>query len=198
MMRAQEQDREEIAQARARWENDQRKIPAAKLVFIDETGTSTQMSRRYGRCAKKRRLIGKAPWGQWKTTTFVAALRSKGLTAVMVLDGPLNGESFRAWVQQFLLPTLRPGDVVVMDNLPAHKVTGIRQMIESCGAKLFYLPPYSPDLNPIEFAFSKLKSLLRKAAARTVHSLWKTIGNSLHAFTAEECQNSFKAAGYNC
>jgi len=101
-MRAQEQDREEIAQARARWENDQRKIPAAKLVFIDETGTSTQMSRRYGRCAKKRRLIGKAPWGQWKTTTFVAALRSKGLTAVMVLDGPLNGESFRAWVRQSL------------------------------------------------------------------------------------------------
>jgi transposase len=169
-MRAQEQDREEIAQARARWENDQRKIPAAKLVFIDETGTSTQMSRRYGRCAKKRRLIGKAPWGQWKTTTFVAALRSKGLTAPMVLDGPLNGESFRAWVQQSLLPTLRPGDVVVMDNLAAHKVDGIHQAIESCGAELFYLPPYSPDLNPIEF-FSKLKSLLRKAAARTVRSL---------------------------
>ena len=170
-MRAQEQDREEIAQARAHWDNDQRKIPAAKLVFIDETGTTTQMSRRYGRCAKKRRLIDKAPRGHWKTTTFVAALRSAGLTAPMVLDGPINGESFRAWVQQFLLPTLRPGDVVVMDNLPAHKVTGIRQTIESCGAKLFYLPPYSPDLNPIEFAFSKLKCLLRKAAARTVRSL---------------------------
>lgn len=197
-MRAQEQDREEIAQARARWENDQRKIPAAKLVFIDETGTSTQMSRRYGRCAKKRRLIGKAPWGQWKTTTFVAALRSKGLTAPMVLDGPLNGESFRAWVRQSLLPTLRPGDVVVMDNLAAHKVSGIRQAIESSGAKLFYLPPYSPDLNPIEFAFSKLKSLLRKAAARTVRSLWKTVGNSLRAFTPDECHHFFKAAGYNC
>jgi len=115
-MCAQEQDREEIAQARARWENDQRKIPAGKLVFIDETGTNTQMSRRYGRCAKKQRLIGKAPWGQWKTTTFVAALRSKGLTAPRVLDGPLNGESFRAWVRQCLLPTLRPGDGVVMDN----------------------------------------------------------------------------------
>jgi len=197
-MRAQEQDREEIAQARARRKNDQRKIPAGKLVFIDETGTSTQMGRRYGRCAKKRRLIGKASWGQWKTTTFVAALRSKGLTAPMVLGGPLNGESFRAWVRQCLLPTLRPSDAVVMDNLAAHKVSGIRQAIENSGAKLFYLPPYSPDLNPIEFAFSKLKSLLRKAAARTVCSLWKTIGNSLHAFTADECQNLFKAAGYTC
>lgn len=197
-MRAQEQDREEIAQARAHWENDQRKIPAAKLVFIDETGTSTRMNRRYGRCAKKQRLISKAPCGHWKTTTFVAALRSKGLTAPMVLDGPLNGESFRAWVQQFLLPTLRPGDVVVMDNLAAHKVDGIRQAIESSGAKLFYLPPYSPDLNPIEFAFSKLKSLLRKAAARTVRSLWKTIGCSLYAFTADDCQHFFKAAGYHC
>jgi len=197
-MRAQEQDREEIAQARARWENDQRKIPAAKLVFIDEAGTSTRMNRRYGRCAKKQRLIGKAPCGHWKTTTFIAALRCKGLTAPRVLDGPLNGESFRAWVQQCFLPTLRPGDGVVMDNLAAHKVDGIRQAIESSGAKLFYLPPYSPDLNPIEFAFSKLKSLLRKAAARTVRSLWKTIGCSLHAFTADECQHFFNAAGYHC
>ena len=156
------------------------------------------MSRRYGRCTKKRRLIGKVPCGHWKVTTFVAALRSKGLTAPMVLDGPLNGESFRAWVRQCLLPTLRPGDVVVMDNLAAHKVSGIRQAIESCGAELFYLPPYSPDLNPIEFAFSKLKSLLRKAAARTVRSLWKTVGNSLRAFTPDECHHFFKAAGYNC
>ena len=116
----------------------------------------------------------------------------------MVLDGPLNGESFRAWVQQCLLPTLRPGDGVVMDNLAAHKVSGIGQAIESSGAKLFYLPPYSPDLNPIEFAFSKLKNLLRKAAARTVRSLWKTVGNSLRAFTPDECQHFFKAAGYNC
>jgi len=166
------------------------------LVFIDETGTNTQMSHHYGRCAKKRRLIGKAPWGHWKTTTFVAALRSKGLTAPMVLDGPINGESFRAWVQQSLLPTLRPGDGVVMDNLAAHKVDGIRQAIENSGAKPFYLPPYSPDLNP--FAFSKLKRLLRKAAARTMRSLWKTVGNSLQAFTADECQHFFKAAGYNC
>jgi len=156
------------------------------------------MSRRYGRCTKKRRLIDQAPCGHWKTTIFVAALRSAGLTAPRVLDGPINGESFRAWVQQFLLPTLRPGDVVVMDNLPAHQVTGIRQTIESCRAKLFYRPPYSADLNPIEFAFSKLKCLLRKAAASTVHSLWKTIGNSLHAFTAEECQNFFEVAAYNC
>ena len=129
------------------------------------------MSRRDGRCAKQRRLIGKAPWGQWNTTTFVAALRSKALTAPRVLDGPLNGESFRAWVRQCLLPTLRPGDGAVMDNLAAHKVSGICQAIESSGATLSYLPPYSPDLNPIEFAFSKLKSLLRKAAARTVRSL---------------------------
>jgi len=145
-MRAQEQDREEIAQARAHWENDQKKIPAARLVFIDETGTSTQMSRRYGQCAKKRRLIGKALCGHWKTTAFVAALRSRGLTAPMVLDGPINGESFRAWVQQSLLPTLRPGDVVVMDNLAAHKVTGMRQTIESSGAKLSYLPTLDINL----------------------------------------------------
>ena len=122
------------------------------------------MSRRYGRCTKKRRLIGKVPCGHWKVTTFVAALRSKGLTAPMVLDGPLNGESFRAWVQQSLLPTLRPADVVVMDNLAAHKVDGIRQAIESSGAKLFYLPPYSPDLNPIEFD-------LRVCCAKQQHAL---------------------------
>ena len=156
------------------------------------------MNRRDGRCAKKQRLIDKAPYGHWKMTTFVAALRSKALTAPRVLDGPLNGESFRAWVQQCLLPTLRPGDGVVMDNLAAHKVSGIRQAIESSGATLFYLPPYSPDLNPIEFAFSKLKSLLRKAAARTVRSLWKTIGCSLYAFTANECHHFFNAAGYHC
>jgi len=147
---------------------------------------------------KNRQLIDKAPHGHWKTTTFIAALRPTGLTAPRVLDGPINGESFRAWVQQCLLPTLRPGDVVVMDNLAAHKVSGIRQAIESSGAKLFYLPPYSPDPNPIEFAFSKLKSLLRKVAARTVRSLWKTVGNSLRAFTSDQCQNFFKATGYNC
>jgi len=136
--------------------------------------------------------------GSVENDYFCCCFTFQGFNSPLVLDGPLNAESFRAWVRQCLLPTLRPGDVVVMDHLAAHQVSGIRQAIESSGATLFYLPPYSPDLNPIEFVFSKLKNLLRKAAARTVRSLWKTVGNSLRAFTPDQCHHFFKAAGYNC
>jgi transposase len=197
VLHAQEQDREDVAQARSKWRTHQSDLPAAQLIFIDETGATTKMSRRYGRCTKSKRLVDKVPHGHWKTTTFMAALRNTGLTAPMILDGPMNGDIFRTWVQQFLLPTLAPGDIVVMDNLPAHKVAGIRQMIETANAKLLYLPPYSPDLNSIELAFSKFKALLRKAAARTLQTLWKTMAHIVDTFSAHECQNYFKAAGYS-
>ena len=136
------------------------------------------------------------PWGHWKTTTLVAGLRVDGLTAPMVLDGAMNGTAFKAYVEQVLAPSLRPGDIVVMDNLSSHKVDGVRKAIKMAGAFLLYLPPYSPDLNPIEQAFAKLKALLRKAAARTVDDLWRTIADSLDEFEADECANFFQNAGY--
>jgi transposase len=139
----------------------------------------------------------KEPFGHWKTTTFTAALRHDSLTAPLVLDGPMNGDTFRAYVEQFLVPTLKKGDIVIMDNLPSHKVSGIREAIEAAGAKLLYLPPYSPDLNPIEQVFSKFKALLRKAAARTVSALWKAIGKALEAFSPTECAAYLKNSGYS-
>ena len=167
-----------------------------RLVFIDETGASTKMTRLYGRCARGQRLVCAVPHGHWKTTTFVGALRHDGLTAPCVFDGPMNGETFRAWVEQFLVPTLKPGDIVVMDNLASHKVVGVRQAIEAAGAALRYLPPYSPDLNPIEQFFAKLKSLLRKAAARTLETLIVAIADSLTKFAPNECANFLADAGY--
>jgi transposase len=136
------------------------------------------------------------PHGHWKTTTFTAALRRNGITAPMVLDGPMNGEAFVAYVEQVLAPTLRPGNIVIMDNLPAHRRSGVRAAIEATGATLLYLPPYSPDFNPIENAFAKLKALLRKAAAQTIPDLWNAIREALPRFTPEECANYFTAAGY--
>jgi transposase len=165
-------------------------------VFIDETSASTKMARLYGRCARGQRLRSSIPHGHWKTTTFVAGLRLSGLTAPMVLDGPMTAPWFVAYVEQILAPTLRPGDVVIMDNLPPHKSATARALIEATGARLMLLPPYSPDFNPIENAFSKLKALLRKAAARTKEALWQTIGQLLDAFTPDECANYFSAAGY--
>ena len=144
----------------------------AQLVFIDETWATTNMTRQRGRCPRGERLIGAVPHGHWKTSTFVAALRVTGLTAPLVLDGAMNGEAFRAYVEQILAPTLSPRNIVVMDNLACHKVAGVREAIEACGASLLYLPPYSPDLNPIEHSFAKLKALIRKAAARTRDALW--------------------------
>ncbi|GAB4574401.1 MAG: hypothetical protein Tsb008_11730 [Rhodothalassiaceae bacterium] len=155
------------------------------------------MARLCGRAPKGERCRASVPHGHWKTTTFIAGLRLDGLSAPMVLDGAMSGAAFLAWVEQARVPELRPGDVVVMDNLPSHKVAGVRQAIEAAGATLLYLPPYSPDFNPIEMAFSKLKAILRKAAPRTITELWQTIGNALDAFTPTECQNYFAAAGYD-
>jgi transposase len=166
------------------------------LVFIDETGTSTKMARMRGRAKRGERCRAPIPHGHWKTTTFTGALRLRGMTAPMVLDGPMNGDAFRAYIEQVLVPTLAPGDMVIMDNLPAHRGTCIREAIEAAGARLRYLPPYSPDFNPIENAFSKLKALLRKAAARTIDGLWDTIRDALPQFTPAECANYFTAAGY--
>lgn len=154
------------------------------------------MSRRYGRAPRGERLIGAVPQGHWKTTTFVAALRVGGLTAPLVIDGAVNGDLFVAYVRQVLVPTLRPGDIVVMDNLASHKRVGVRQAIEAAGAELRYLPPYSPDLNPIELAFAKLKALLRKAGKRSVDELWDFLGQTLDAFTPQECRNYFRHDGY--
>lgn len=165
-------------------------------MFVDETGASTKMSRLRGRAKRGQRCRAPVPHGHWKTTTFVGALRLDGMTAPMVLDGPMNGPAFLAYVRRVLAPTLRRGETVVMDNLPAHRVLGARTAIEATGASLRLLPPYSPDLNPIENAFAKLKALLRKAAARTIPDLWGAIRDALPRFTAGECANYFAVAGY--
>ena len=154
------------------------------------------MARLRGRAPRGQRCRAPIPHGHWKTTTFTAALRLSGLTAPMVLDGPMTAHAFQAYVEQVLAPTLRSGDIVVMDNLPAHKGAAVRNAITAAGASLRYLPPYSPDFNPIENAFSKLKAILRKAAARTIDDLWTVIGNALPAFTQRECAAYFTAAGY--
>jgi transposase len=166
------------------------------LVFIDETGATTKMARRHGRAPRGRRLQLSVPYGHWKTTTFVGGLRLGGMTAPMVLDGPMTSSWFLAYVEQVLVPTLRPGDVVILDNLASHKNAAIRAAIEAAGASLRFLPPYSPDLNPIENAFAKLKALLRKAAARTLDELWDAIAHAIDTFTPTECANYFNAAGY--
>jgi transposase len=171
-------------------------LAPSRLVFIDETWMTTNMTPRYGRAVKGQRLIGHAPHGHWHTTTFLAALYHDRIAAPAVFDGPITGESFLAWVRQCLVPLLRPGDIVVLDNLSSHKIAGVREAIEAAGAVLRYLPPYSPDFNPIEQLFAKLKTLLRKAAARTVETLWNAIGNLLAAFSPAECANYFTDAGY--
>ena len=168
-----------------------------RLVFIDETGASTKMARRYGRAPRGERCRAPVPHGHWKTTTFVGALRLEGMTAPMVLDGAMHGAAFLAYVEQVLAPTLTPGDIVIMDNLPAHKSVAVRQAIEAAGAELRFLPPYSPDFNPIEMAFSKLKAFLKKTAARTVDDLWEAIAKGIDRFSPIECQNYFAAAGYD-
>jgi transposase len=166
------------------------------LVFIDETWAKTNMDRLRGWAPRGRRLVCAVPHGHWRTSTFVAGLRCSGLTAPLVIDGAMDGPAFRAYVEQVLAPTLRPGDVVVMDNLPSHKVAGVREAIEARGAELLYLPPYSPDLNPIEQAFAKLKAMLRDAAARSVDALWATIGQLLAGFAPAECSNYIANSGY--
>lgn len=178
------------------WFEGQPDLEPDRLVFIDETWTSTKMARTHGRAPRGQRLRAPVPHGHWKTTTFIGALRTIGMVAPMVLDGPINGVAFQAYVEQVLLPELRPGDIVVMDNLGSHKSPGVRAAIEAAGAHLLFLPPYSPEFNPIEKAFSKLKAMLRKAAERTVNGLWKAIGRIIDDFTPSECINYFIAAGY--
>jgi transposase len=165
-------------------------------VFIDETWVKTNMAPLRGWSRKGERLIARVPHGHWKTMTFLAALRCDTITAPCVFDGPIDGESFRRYVEQFLVPTLRPGDVVIMDNLGSHKSNSVRALIRSAGARLFFLPPYSPDLNPIEQVFAKLKHLLRKAKERSIEAAWRRIGTLLQCFTADECRNYFRNAGY--
>jgi transposase len=169
---------------------------AHRLVFVDETGTNTKMTRLRGRCPRGRRLRAKAPFGHWKIQTFIAGLRRCGLTAPFVVDQPMNRRIFDVWVETQLAPTLSKGDVVILDNLPAHKSQAAEDAIRAKGAWLLYLPPYSPDLNPIEMAFSKLKAHLRAKNARTIDELWRAIGDICDLYNPAECANFFKAAGY--
>ena len=182
---------------RQAWFDGQLDLDPERLVFIDETWASTNMARRHGRCARGERLRVGVPHGHWKTTTFVGALTLRGFIAPWVLDGAINRAAFETYVAKVLVSELRPGDVVVMDNLSSHKGPQVREMIEAAGAELRYLPPYSPDFNPIENAFSKLKALLRKAAERTVTGLWSAIGRLIDLFPPAECANYFRAAGYD-
>ena len=193
---AAEQERADVARKRHHWRNWQHWLRPERLVFIDETGAKTNMARLRGRSLKGLRLNAAIPWGHWKTTTFVAGLRTTGLTAPMVLDGAMNGAAFKAYVEQVLVPTLRPGDIVIMDNLGSHKSKAVRRAIRGCGAKPFFLPKYSPDLNPTEMVFAKLKHLPRKAAARDPDTVCAEIGQLLDAFTPQECANYLTEAGY--
>jgi transposase len=195
-LRAAEQDRADIAKAREEWRATQPELTPERLVFIDETGAKTNLVRLYGRAPRGQRLVAPVPHGHWMTTTFVAALRNDEITAPCVFNGPMDGVSFLSYVEHFLAPTLRQGDVVVMDNLSSHKVAGVKVAIERASATLRYLPAYSPDLNPIEQAFAKLKAALRKAAARTFEALVKAIADALASFTSQECANYLANSGY--
>jgi transposase len=195
-LHASEQDRPDVARRRAQWKKYQGRLDPARLVFIDKTWAKTNLTRTHGRAPRGERLVAKVPQGRWRTLTFLAALRRDRIDAPCVIDGPINGESFLAYVEQFLVPTLRPGDIVIIDNLGSHKGKAVRRAIRAAGAKLFFLPPYSPDLNPIEQVFAKLKTLLRKAGERTLEATWKRIGALLRAFTPQECENYIANAGY--
>ena len=185
-----------MQRARKAWLQALPTLEIEKLVFIDETRISTSMTRRYGRAPRGQRCLDSAPHGHWETTTFVGAMRHRRLTAPMVADGPMDGEMFLAYVRQFLCPTLQPGDTVILDNLSSHKVAGVEEAITATGATLLYLPPYSPDLNPIEKFFSKLKALLRKAAKRDINALWMEIGELLKSVSPSECTNYLASCGY--
>jgi len=194
---AAEQDRPDVLRRRWAWFENHPDLDPDRLVFIDETWASTKMARTHGRALRGERLRSPIPHGHWKTTTFVAALRNSGMVEPMVLVGPINGVAFQAYIDQVLVPELEPGDIVVMDKLGSHKSAGVCAAIEAAGASLLYHPPYSPEFNPIENAFAKLKAMLRKAAARTVEGLWNTIGRIVDTFTPDECANYFAAAGYD-
>ena len=194
---ASEQQRPDVLRRRRAWLEAQPGLDPETLVFVDETGASTKMARRSGRALRGHRCQAPVPHGHWKTTTFVGALRLSGMTAPMVLDGAMHGAAFLAYVEKMLVPILKPGDIVVMDNLPAHRSVAARDAIQRAGAELRFLPPYSPDFNPIEMAFSKLKASLKRRAARTIPELRDAIGEATNTFTSAECQNYFTAAGYD-
>jgi transposase len=187
-----------VKAAREDWLENQTELDPERLIFIDESSFSTKMARLRGWAPKGERCRAAVPHGHWKTTTFVGGLTLSGICAPMLLDGPMDGEAFLAWCEQMLAPVLRPRDVVIMDNLPAHKVAGVRQAIEAAGAILLYLPPYSPDFNPIKNAFSKLKAHVRKVAVRTVETLEAAVATALRTFEPAECANFFAHAGYGC
>jgi transposase len=195
-MHAAEQDRPDVVMARKAWRRRRWKAKLRRLIFIDETSTKTNMIRLRGRSRRGRRLVDKTPHGHWKTSTFIAALRHNRLTAPFTIDGAVNGEVFLTYVQRVLTPTLKKGDIVIMDNLGSHKIPGIREAIRAAGATLLFVPPYSPDLNPIEMAFSKIKSILRKKAHRTVEALWRELGQIATCFSSRECRNYLRHAGY--
>ena len=196
---ASEQNRPGVAKERDEWIRlrlPRMRLEPHRLVFIDETGTTTKMTRRRGRAPRGERLRMHVPFGHWHTQTFVAGLRCDGLTAPWVLDGPINRRAFEVYIETQLAPTLSGGDVVIMDNLSSHKGPRVRELIQDCGAWPLFLPPYSPDLNPIELAFAKLKELLRKQGARTIEALSRTIGDICALFSPQECWSFFRHDGY--
>ena len=195
-MHASEQERPDVAEARTAWKAGQASLDPARLVFIDETGASTKMTRLYARARRGRRALGRVPWGHWKAVTFVVALRLDGMKAPFAIDWAMNSATFIEYIRQCLVPTLKEGDIVVMDNLPAHKPDDVRELIEGAGAELRYLPPYSPDLNPIELSFATLKTHLRKAGKRTIREIIDEIGKAIPLFNPTQCRGYFKKAGY--
>jgi transposase len=185
-----------VARKRRRWRHYQGRIDRKRLVFVDETWAKTNMTRTHGWAPRGQRLVARVPHGERKTLTFLAGLRHDRIVAPCVIDGPIDRATFLAWLEQFLLPTLRPGDIVVLDNLSSHKGAAIARAIRRAGAHLLFLPQYSPDLNPIEQVFAKLKTLLRKANARSIAAVWHRIGELLRCFTPAECSNYLRHAGY--
>ena len=192
---AAEQEREDVKAARLSWFERQLDLDPDRLVFLDETAPNTKMVRCYGRAPRGERCRVAVPFGHWKTITVTDGLRNSGLTVTALFDGPMTGVRSRGYVEETLIPALKPGDTVVLDNLPAHKVSGIRERIEVAGARLLYLPAYSPDFNPIELAFAKLKAIPRAEAARTISHLCDTIQRAFQRFTSTECRCYLAAAG---
>ena len=193
---AQEQDRKDVKRRREQWRKHQGRIDPKRLVFIDETWTKTNMAPLRGWGPRGSRVKGKAPFGRWQTMTFIAALRQDGIAAPCLFDGPINGEVFLAWVRQVLVPTLKPGEIVITDNFGSHRGKAVRGAIRTAGAKLLFLPKYSPDLNPIEQVFAKLKHLLRKAQARSYDAVLAAIGALLKSYAPQECANYLANCGY--
>lgn len=196
VLKAAEQQRPDVVEKRRWWDILVSRQPLDRLVFLDEMGVNTKLTRLYGWGPRSERVIGTVPHGHWKTSTFLGALRSTGLTAPLVIDGAMTGDIFLAYVQQQLAPTLKRGDLVILDNLRCHHVAGVRAAIEAAGCQLMYLPPYSPDWNPIELLFSKLKSLLRKHGDRTIDELWQRLGELVPRFTPDECRRYIRHCGY--